>query len=51
MIVIADTSPLHYLILVGEVELLPKLFQQVLIPREVAEELSHKGHPAKSAIG
>jgi predicted nucleic acid-binding protein len=45
MIVVADTSPLHYLVLVGEVQVLPQLFQQVLIPREVYEELTHIGAP------
>jgi predicted nucleic acid-binding protein len=29
MIVVSDTSPLIYLVLIGEVELLPKLFEKV----------------------
>jgi len=30
MIAVADTSPICYLILIGEIDLLPKLFSQVL---------------------
>ena len=46
MIVIADTSPLRYLILVEVAEVLPLLFQQVLIPDEVYTELRHPSAPA-----
>jgi predicted nucleic acid-binding protein len=31
--VVADTSPLCYLILIGEIDLLPKLFGAVSVPR------------------
>jgi hypothetical protein len=30
MIAVADTSPICYLVLIGEIDLLPKLFTQVL---------------------
>jgi predicted nucleic acid-binding protein len=46
MIVIADTSPLRYLILVEAADVLPQLFQQVLIPDEVYAELGHPSAPA-----
>jgi two-component system cell cycle sensor histidine kinase/response regulator CckA len=36
---IADTSPLCYLILVGEIDVLPKLYRQVLVPSAVISEL------------
>ncbi len=39
MIVIADTSPLCYLVLIGEIELLPRLFAEVLAPQAVLVEL------------
>lgn len=39
MIVVADTSPLNYLVLIGEIELLRALYDKVLIPREVHSEL------------
>ncbi|ARV59176.1 DUF3368 domain-containing protein [Nostocales cyanobacterium HT-58-2] len=45
MIVIADTSPICYLVLIGEIELLPKLFEKVLIPQAVYIELSADGAP------
>ena len=41
MIVVADTSPLNYLILIDEVQLLPALFGHVLLPRAVFQELQH----------
>ena len=45
MLVIADTSPIHYLILIGQEDLFPKLFGQVVIPDQVASELSHPHAP------
>jgi predicted nucleic acid-binding protein len=42
MIVVADTSPICYLILTGEIDLLPKLFTQVLAPQAVIAELLHE---------
>ena len=41
MIVVSNTSPLNYLILIEEIGLLPKLFGQVLIPESVISELLH----------
>lgn len=46
MLVVADASPLHYLILLGEQRLLEELFQSVSIPAAVANELSHERAPA-----
>jgi predicted nucleic acid-binding protein len=34
-VVIADTSPLNYLVLIAEIELLPQLYGTIVIPREV----------------
>ncbi len=39
MIVVADTTPLNYLVLIEEAHLLPRLFGDVLIPPAVFEEL------------
>ena len=47
MIVVADTSPLNYLVLIDEIELLPALFGRVLIPDAVALELRHPKAPAQ----
>lgn len=39
MLVVADTSPLNYLVWIESVEILPKLFGRVIVPPEVCEEL------------
>ncbi len=43
MIIICDTSPLCYLILIQQIEILPKLFGHVVIPIAVHEELMAEG--------
>jgi predicted nucleic acid-binding protein len=45
MIVIADATPLHYLILIHQADLLPRLFDRVLIPPAVFDELQHVETP------
>jgi predicted nucleic acid-binding protein len=45
MIVVADTSPLHYLVLIGQIDVLPLLYGQVLIPPSVVTELSNARTP------
>ena len=45
--VVADAGPLNYLVLTGNVELLPRLFGRVLIPAVVREELRHMRTPAQ----
>jgi predicted nucleic acid-binding protein len=45
MIAVSDTSPICYLILIGEVDILPKVFDQVLVPRAVLAELCHQDAP------
>jgi len=47
MIVVADTSPLNYLVLIDEIELLPALFGRVLIPQAAFTELMHSRTPPK----
>jgi predicted nucleic acid-binding protein len=42
MIVIADATPLNYLILIDQAELLPRLFDRILIPPAVFAELQHQ---------
>lgn len=44
--VIADTSPLNYLILVGADGVLPRMYGEVTITTGVMRELSHSGTPA-----
>ena len=47
MIVVSDTSPVTALLTVGEADLLPALFTEVVIPEAVREELlrSHRSLP------
>ena len=46
MFIIADTTPLRYLVVLGQVDLLPALFGQVMIPPAVIGELQHPKAPA-----
>ena len=46
-VVIADTSPVNYLLLIGEIAILPSLYGQVLIPLEVLGELSDADAPTE----
>ena len=41
MIVVADASPIHYLVLVEQIRLLGALYHEVLVPETVARELQH----------
>ena len=47
MIVVSDTSPLNYLVLVEADRFLPDLFGQVAAPPAVLAEMQHSGAPAK----
>lgn len=46
-IVVADAGPLHYLILIDGAEILSALFERVLVPIEVRNELLHSNTPQK----
>ena len=39
MIVVADTSPLNYLILIGHINILQALYSEVVIPSAVQQEM------------
>ncbi len=39
MIIISDTSPINYLLLIGQIDLLPSLFEQIIIPEVVRDEM------------
>ncbi|MCD8490226.1 MAG: DUF3368 domain-containing protein [Desertifilum sp.] len=45
MIVVSDTSPLCYLLLINLVELLPQLYGRVIIPQSVCTELLNSDAP------
>lgn len=44
-VVISDTTPLHYLVLIGVADVLPHLYGEVLIPETVAAELQQPHTP------
>jgi len=41
MVVVADTSPINYLVLIAQIELLARLYERVVIPPAVLAELTH----------
>lgn len=45
ILAVADTGPIHYLVLIGEIGLLPQLFDNIVIPQAVCDELSHEHAP------
>ena len=45
MIVVSNTSPLNYLILIDAIDILPVLFDRVVVPESVANELAHDRAP------
>ena len=45
MIVIADTSPINYLIWIAQIDVLPKLYGRILIPSSVYDELTDDDAP------
>jgi predicted nucleic acid-binding protein len=46
MLVVSDTSPVNYLVLIDEIALLPKIYGRIFLPQAVLEELSHTRAPA-----
>ncbi|MDQ2804138.1 MAG: DUF3368 domain-containing protein [Pseudomonadota bacterium] len=44
-IVVADTGPLQYLVLIGDIDLVPHLFETVAIPAVVQAEMRHPSAP------
>jgi len=45
MLVVADASPINFLVRIGYIDTLPCLFRVVAIPPAVHRELSHNGTP------
>jgi predicted nucleic acid-binding protein len=44
-LVVADTGPLNYLVLIEQIEVLPALFEKVFVPQTVRDELRHDEAP------
>jgi predicted nucleic acid-binding protein len=45
ILIVADTGPINYLIQIGEIEILPRLVEKVVLPASVQTELLHEGAP------
>jgi predicted nucleic acid-binding protein len=45
MVVVADTSPINYLVLIDQIAILPRLYARVLIPPAVFDELTQPAAP------
>jgi predicted nucleic acid-binding protein len=43
--VVADTSPINYLVLIDQIEILSRLYTRILIPPAVLKELKHPVAP------
>ncbi len=43
MIVVSNTTPLNYLVLIGEVNVLRVVYEHIYIPQGVLDELQHSG--------
>jgi predicted nucleic acid-binding protein len=46
LLVVADTGPIHYLVEIGHIGILPQLFERIFIPSLVCDELRHPSAPA-----
>lgn len=44
-LVVADSGPIHYLVLCETIGVLPKLYDRLVIPAAVADELTHARTP------
>ena len=45
MLIVSDTSPVNYLVLIDEIEILPKIYGKIFLPQTVLEELKHTKAP------
>jgi predicted nucleic acid-binding protein len=45
ILVVADTGPIHYLVLVDAIDVLPRIYDRVVIPKTVLDELVHPHAP------
>lgn len=47
MIVVSDTTPINYLILIDQIDLLKKLYGRLIVPESVFEEMQRSQTPEK----
>jgi predicted nucleic acid-binding protein len=51
MIIVADASPMNYLVLIAEIGILPIMYGRVVIPHTVREELMRAAAPQMFELG
>ena len=44
-VVVADTSPINYLVLIGEISILAQLYHRIVIPQDVFIEIMDEDAP------
>lgn len=49
-VVIADTGPVNYLVLIGHIDILPALFQRIILPSSVRAELMAGPLPVRNWV-
>lgn len=47
MIVVASTSPIYYLLLIGEIDVFPQLCERAIVPQAVCDELNAQAVPSQ----
>jgi predicted nucleic acid-binding protein len=47
-VVVADTSPVNYLVAIGEIGILRQLYHRIVIPEQVFIELTDEGAPREA---
>lgn len=47
MIVVSDTTPVNYLVLIDQIHLLKELYGRLFLPQAVHEEMQREGTPEK----
>jgi predicted nucleic acid-binding protein len=45
MIVVADAGPLNYLVLIEEIDVLKPLYEHIIVPNKIVEELQQAWTP------
>lgn len=50
MIIISDTSPIINLAIIGQLDLIPKLYKQIIIPKAVFDEIVKNGEDLPSSL-
>jgi len=46
-VIVSNTTPINYLVLIDHIAVLPQLYARVIIPQAVLEELQDEGAPVK----